>query len=124
MIEKQMWRPVNGVNFTKPSPRWGHSCCVIGEELVIFGGYASKPSLISDSIYMNDLWVYHTSSLLWTEIKTSGCIPSQRSNSSFHYDSKNNRIVMFGGGGPNKTRFSAIYFLDWETKVWSEVPPN
>jgi len=40
MIEKHMWKPVNGINLTKPSPRWGHSCCVIGEELVLFGGYA------------------------------------------------------------------------------------
>lgn len=42
MIEKHSWKPVantNGSN-AKPSPRWGHSSCVIGDELVLFGGYA------------------------------------------------------------------------------------
>jgi hypothetical protein len=72
---------------------------------------------------MNDVWIYHTDTLLWEEIKTTGAIPTQRSNSSLHYDSKNNRLVMFGGGGPNKTRFSAISILDWKTKVWTELPP-
>jgi len=71
---------------------------------------------------MNDLWVYHTVHMQWTEIKSFGAVPSQRSNSSFHYDSINNRIVMFGGGGSNKTRFNTIHVLDWNTKIWTEVP--
>lgn len=70
---------------------------------------------------MNDVWTYHTINMQWTEIKTFGTVPSQRSNSSFHYDVKNNKIVMFGGGGANKTRFNSIHVLDWATKIWSEV---
>lgn len=66
MIEKHMWKPVHVINSAKPSPRWGHSCCVIGEELVLFGGYAGTCLIISDSIYMNDIWVYHTEQLQWT----------------------------------------------------------
>ncbi len=27
---------------------------------------------------------------------------------------------MFGGGGVNKTRFNSVYFLDWDTKIWTE----
>lgn len=42
MIEKHMWRPVSSTTTAKPSPRWGHSCCVIGDELVLFGGYAGN----------------------------------------------------------------------------------
>ena len=40
MIEKHMWRPVTSNTTVRPSSRWGHSCCVIGDELVLFGGYA------------------------------------------------------------------------------------
>ena len=42
MIEKHSWKPVTNTNGSnaKPSPRWGHSSCVIGDELVLFGGYA------------------------------------------------------------------------------------
>jgi hypothetical protein len=32
------------------------------------------------------------------------------------YDSFNNRIVIFGGGGPNKKRYNSINVLNWETK--------
>lgn len=42
MIEKHIWRPVSSstVSTAKPSSRWGHSSCVIGDEVVLFGGYA------------------------------------------------------------------------------------
>ena len=29
-----------------PSSRWGHACCVIQNEIVIFGGYAGTSSII------------------------------------------------------------------------------
>ena len=126
MIEKHIWRPVssNTVSTAKPSSRWGHSSCVIGDEMVLFGGYAGTRFIMLDSIYMNDVWIYHTANMQWTEIKTFGAVPSQRSNSSFHYDSKNNRIIMFGGGGSNKTRFNTIHLLDWNTKIWTEIAPK
>lgn len=81
-------------------------------------------SLCLDSVYMNDVWIYHTGLMQWTQIKTFGAVPSHRSNSSFHYDAKNNRIIMFGGGGSNKTRFNTIHILDWNTKVWTEIAPK
>ena len=30
----------------KPSPRWGHSSCIVNHSLYIFGGFASTPSPI------------------------------------------------------------------------------
>lgn len=40
-MEKPCWKKIE-VAGSKPSPRWGHTCCVIGEEIVFFGGYAGK----------------------------------------------------------------------------------
>lgn len=74
-----------------------------------------------ESVYMNDLWVFNTRTMEWNEIKTSGPIPSPRSNCSVSYDSINNQIIFFGGGGPNKSRYNTINLLDWETKTWSEI---
>ncbi len=41
-MEKHFWHKV--ISNTKishlPPSRWGHNCCVIGEEVVFFGGYA------------------------------------------------------------------------------------
>lgn len=73
---------------------------------------------------MNDIWVYNTATMQWTEVKTTGAIPSHRSNSSLHYDSQNNQLVLFGGGGSNKVRFNAIHLLNWATKVWVEIMPK
>ena len=84
--------------------------------------YLSKYS--SDSIYMNDLWIFNSRSMQWAEVKTSGDIPSHRSNCSLNYDPINNKIIMFGGGGSNKTRFNSINLLDWNTKVWTEITPK
>ena len=68
---------------------------------------------------MNDIWVFNADTMEWSEVKTSGTIPSQRSNCSMNYDAANNRIILFGGGGSNKTRFNSINILDWKTKVWT-----
>ena len=38
-MDKHAWNKVDK-NSNKPSPRWGHTCCVIAEEIVFFGGYA------------------------------------------------------------------------------------
>ena len=73
---------------------------------------------------MNDLWTFNTRSMVWTEVKTTGAVPSHRSNCSLNYDARNNRVVMFGGGGSNKARYNSINVLDWETKVWTEIIPK
>lgn len=40
------------------------------------------------------------------------------------FDEKNNRIVLFGGGAPNKKRFNSVHLLDWSTKQWKEILPK
>ena len=68
---------------------------------------------------MNDVWTYNTLTMEWTEVKTTGDTPANRSNCSMNYDRQNNRIVIFGGGGPNKKRFNSISLLNWATKEWT-----
>ena len=125
IMEKFMWKPVayknHGLMTQRPCPRWGHCCCTVGDEVVFFGGYACKFEDNVETIYMNDLWVFNTISMKWTEIQTSGTSPSPRSNCSASYDKKNNRIYFFGGGGSNKMRYNSISVLDWQTKTWSEI---
>lgn len=40
------------------------------------------------------------------------------------YDSKNNKLIVFGGGGSNKRKFNSIHTLDWKTKEWLEIIPK
>lgn len=71
---------------------------------------------------MNDLWTYHATLKAWTEVPTTGQRPSHRSNCTVNYDPTSNQLIVFGGGGPNKQRFNSVNVLDWETKVWRELP--
>mgnify|MGYP002366893027 CR=1 FL=1 len=40
-MEKPSWHKIEK-NSAKPCPRWGHTCCVIDDEVVFFGGYAGN----------------------------------------------------------------------------------
>lgn len=73
---------------------------------------------------MNDVWSFNTTTMEWNEVKTHGDVPSQRSNCSINYDENTKRVVIFGGGGPNKQRFNTINILDWVTKEWLEIAPK
>lgn len=119
-MEKPTWKRIDSLN-SKPTPRWGHACCVINDEILFFGGYAGTFLSIPDSNYMNDLWVYHAIDRTWSEVATTGARPSHRSNCSMNYDVKTNQVVVFGGGGPNKQRFNTVNVLDWSTKEWKEL---
>ena len=70
---------------------------------------------------MNDMWTFNVSTLRWNEVKATGTIPENRSNCTMNYDPDSHRIIVFGGGGPNKKRFKSIHVMDWTTKEWSEV---
>ena len=69
-MEKNIWNQVryNDKNGNLPNLRWGHSCCVIEEEVLFFGGYAGIFSDILDSNYMNDVWSFNTITMEWKEI--------------------------------------------------------
>lgn len=67
MIEKFAWRPVSyktqsSAN-SKPCPRWGHSSCTIGKDVILFGGYACNFLVNIESVYMNDLWIFDTQAM-------------------------------------------------------------
>lgn len=72
---------------------------------------------------MNDLWSFNSSTSKWTKVITTGDLPENRSNCTINYDPKRSRVIVFGGGGPNKKRFNTLHVLDWNTKVWSELKP-
>lgn len=77
-----------------------------------------------DSTYMNDIWSFNTITMEWNEIQTTGDIPSHRSNCTMHYDSDNDRLIVFGGGGANKLRYDTINLLNWKNKEWTEYSPK
>jgi hypothetical protein len=71
-MEKHIWRPVYSISNSRPSPRWGHRCCTVGDDLVILEAMLVSHVLCVDSVYMNDVWVYQTYSMQWSEVRTFG----------------------------------------------------
>ena len=59
--------------------------------------------------------------MVWQECKTTGQTPSPRSNCTLHFDAPRNRLLLFGGGGPNKLRYNDVSVLDWESKEWKTL---
>ena len=74
-----------------------------------------------DSQYRNDLWSFDTVSMRWSEVATTGKVPAIRSNATLHFHAEGNQLILFGGGGPNKSRYNDVCLLDWETKHWTRV---
>ena len=48
-MDRPTWKKIDK-NANKPCPRWGHTCCVIGDEVLFFGGYAGNYLLIQTPI--------------------------------------------------------------------------
>lgn len=46
-----------------PTPRSGHSVCVVGQSMYVFGGNTTKDSF-------NDLWEYHMDTRIWAQVRT------------------------------------------------------
>ncbi|RKO86482.1 hypothetical protein BDK51DRAFT_51740 [Blyttiomyces helicus] len=71
----QTWTVVGGTS-QPPSARFGSSCAAIGQKVYVFGGYDGT---LKD---LNDLWVFDNTSNTWSEIGTTGAVPSIRTYSS------------------------------------------
>ena len=51
----------------------GHADVLVGDKIVIFGGYDEKQSY-------DDLWVFDTVAMTWLRPRTAGRAPSPRYN--------------------------------------------
>src|SRR5260370_2052489 len=64
--------------------------------LILFGGYTSSGA------YYNDVWTLSNANDLtatpnWTQLPTTGAVPTARQNSSAIYDPTTNSLIIYGG---------------------------
>ncbi|KAG2313277.1 hypothetical protein Bca52824_024834 [Brassica carinata] len=116
-LERQIWtEPV--IRGVPPSPRDGHSCTTVEDNLFVFGGSDGKQ-------YLNDLHVLDTSSHTWKCLEASGEGPDTREAHSAKCVGK--YIVIFGGSGKvpgldDEVFFNDLYVLCTETVMWKRAP--
>lgn len=87
-LQSSVWSPKSPAS--APVGRYGHVIVSSGtDKTVLFGGY-------SDAGYFNDTWEYDFNTDNWTQIAAIST-PPVLAFSCAGYDSKNSKIILFGG---------------------------
>lgn len=115
-IETWRWHPVKWTT-KAPSPRFDHAHVVVGNKVVVYGGWDGKTSC-------RDIWVFDTDSFTWLAPRTSGQHPGPRHGHTMTLLEDGN-IAAIGGYtvGPrlSKPEYRGdIVLLDTETMVWTK----
>ncbi|XP_038075692.1 kelch domain-containing protein 3-like [Patiria miniata] len=108
----------------KPGGRDGHSACLIGDLMYIFGGFEDgMMQCYANTVYSLDLTL-----MVWTYVMAKGEIPHWR---DFHTATAHrHQMIVFGGradkSGPHYTNqefyCNKLQVFDTQTKVWSSPP--
>eukprot|EP00038_Savillea_parva_P012680 m.206285 g.206285 ORF g.206285 m.206285 type:complete len:508 (-) comp23286_c0_seq1:153-1676(-) len=106
--------PLNG---TLPTPRSGHSATLIGDTLVIFGGW-DQPHAIYNDVYTIDLTLMESAKL-----DVSGDVPSPRSwHAAVSLPCADKRLVLIHGGLDNDiVALGSAHVLDLDKQRWYDV---
>ncbi|XP_076026913.1 kelch repeat-containing protein [Genypterus blacodes] len=97
----------------KPSPRSGHSACVIQErKIYVFGGWDTP-------VCYNDMYMLDLGLMEFSVVKTAGGAPSPRSwhGSVVLSDTK----FLIHGGYNGNNALSDTFIFDTDTNTWTEV---
>src|SRR5262249_36312252 len=88
------------------------------QRLLIIGGYGTSGDL-------SDVWAYDLVNGGWTQLSPSGSFPG-RSEATAIYDSKNDRVVVYGGkaGGPNGARLNDAWRLSFDPNTKPSTVSN
>ena len=110
-----------GVDNVLPSGRGGSSSVLYKTKLILFGGHFLKEE--GKYEYLNDVWVFDTSNPKgeWTPTKIKGDIPSPRYGHTAHIIG--DKMILFGGKGPENSNLNDLWFLDLNKFVWSVINP-
>ncbi|XP_068569992.1 kelch repeat-containing protein [Cebidichthys violaceus] len=96
-----------------PSPRSGHSACVMQErKIYVFGGWDTP-------ICYNDMYMLDLGLMEFSAVKTTGKAPSPRSwhGSAVLSDTK----FLIHGGYNGNNALSDTFIFDIDTNIWTEV---
>lgn len=103
-----------------PSARYGHSAIYdpARDRMVVFGGYAAAGSC-------QDLWALSLGeSPAWSALEPDGKAPAARHGHSAVYDSKHERMVVFGGYDGYGARRDARALSLAGNPAWSAISPK
>lgn len=95
-----------------------------GGSIVLFGGSLGIPENCGfpERTFESTTWHYDVACDQWSRIE-SDVTPPGRTRHEMVWDSVENRVLLFGGLGPEGS-FADVWALDMETLQWSEIATN
>jgi hypothetical protein len=88
------------------------------KQVIPFGGITGDYGL--ESSYNDETWAYDTAANRWTQMKPPSA-PTKRGAVDLAYDSKADRVILFGGSDENTLGFSDTWAYDFNTNSWKEL---
>lgn len=117
-VTTNRWVLVNATN--SPPPMAGHSACVKGSEMVVFGGLVKSAAQQYQIQCSNDVWVLDLDIMDWRKQPTTKLRPSPRyAQSLVSLDSE--RLMLLGGAQTLHNRFvySDCWILTMKGPMWT-----
>ncbi|XP_046858018.1 F-box only protein 42-like isoform X2 [Xenia sp. Carnegie-2017] len=113
-LEKK-WLPIMD-GALRPFARAGHSCSMVGENMVIFGGAQAERRY-------SDVCLFNINKKRWYFPTITGAGPTERFGHTQVTVSDEN-ILIIGGCGYRNTEFSDVWLLNVNCWTWHEVAVN
>lgn len=85
------------------------------QKVVLFGGYTESGLDLADVVNYRDTWAWDGKA--WKKLSASG--PSARSGHAMASDTLRKRVILFGGGQDEQTKFNDTW--EWDGKTWKQV---
>lgn len=120
-LNSNVWARVQTTG-TSPCARCSHGTVVYAQggspKLYIFGGYAMERASTSSRGYLNDLFELDLTTMVWSERKQGGDVPSPRSR--FRVVPYGKFLYLFGGWN-SAVHHNSLYRLNLDTLSWKLV---
>eukprot|EP01087_Luapelamoeba_hula_P022259 TRINITY_DN7935_c0_g2_i1.p1 TRINITY_DN7935_c0_g2~~TRINITY_DN7935_c0_g2_i1.p1 ORF type:complete len:906 (-),score=187.75 TRINITY_DN7935_c0_g2_i1:160-2877(-) len=99
-------------------PRWGHTTCVLGNRLYLFGGTGNR-------VY-GECFIYDLSSNSWHMLNVpKGSPPNPRfGHSCVRLSASSKKLMLFGGRGAGNKHYNDMYILNTEKLTWKRYSPT
>lgn len=102
-----------------PTARAGHTACVMGDEIIIYGGFndTANRSPIDEK---GRVWIFSTSTLQWIHRDSEQAPPSMSEHSAAAYDDE---IMAVQGHTQASPSSLATWTYSRASNTWTELPP-
>lgn len=90
----------------------------LSNSMIVFGGRnaAGDPT--------DELWSLNLSTNQWTKLTPLNVAPFSRYTQNAHYDSLNNRMIIWSGQGASQALFNDVWAYNFSTSLWQQLWPD